>query len=306
MLKCIVNTSSYRTLSFGRELSHAYLFYSNDQALNNEIALSFAKSILCENGSACGKCNSCMQFESSSHPDFYILDDKSIKVEDVSKLMDKMATLPVYSNHKVFVVLNFENVNERAQNKMLKSLEEPNPSNIFIVTSTKLDKLLPTVLSRLSKVHVPTLSERDKLSVIDEYKSKNVNLSSFKNFDTLTNMLTFTDEKTNNTLQAITKIFDNLNNSSSIPQIVSSLGDVDKDEFFPLMQDMFMCVIKQTNQFEKKDVASIALRFSPSVLARCLPLIDDAYKKLKSNVNFYYILDNLLFNILKEKYYATN
>lgn len=306
MLKCIVNTSSYRTLSLGRELSHAYLFYSNDQALNNEIALTFAESILCEKGSACGKCSSCTQFESNSHPDFYILDDKSIKVEDVAKLLDKMATLPVYSKHKVFVVLNFENVNERAQNKMLKSLEEPNPSNIFIVTSTKLDKILPTVLSRLSKVHVPTLSEKDKLSIIDEYKSKNINLSSFKNFDTLTNMLTFTDEKTNNTLQAITKIFDNLNNSSSIPQIVSSLGDVDKDIFFPLMQDMFMCVIKQTNQFEKKDIASIALRFSPSVLARCLPLIDDAYKKLKSNVNFYYILDNLLFNILKEKYYATN
>ena len=306
MLKCIVNTSSYRTLSLGRELSHAYLFYSNDQALNNEIALTFAESILCEKGSACGKCSSCMQFESNSHPDFYILDDKSIKVEDVAKLLDKMATLPVYSKHKVFVVLNFENVNERAQNKMLKSLEEPNPSNIFIVTSTKLDKILPTVLSRLSKVHVPTLSEHDKLSIINEYKSKNINLSSFKNFDTLTNMLTFTDNKTNNTLQAITKIFDNLNNSSSIPQIVSSLGDVDKDEFFPLMQDMFMCVIKQTNQFEKKDIASIALRFSPSVLARCLPLIDDAYKKLKSNVNFYYILDNLLFNILKEKYYATN
>ena len=87
---------------------------------------------------------------------------------------------------------------------------------------------------------------------------------------------------------------------------MSSIGDIDKDVFFPLMQEMFLSALQHTDKFDKKDIASIALRFSPNVIVKCLPLIDDAYKKLKANVNFTYILDNLLFNMLKEKFYAIN
>lgn len=306
MLECVKNTKLYSSLALDGNLSHAYLFYSNDQALNNQVALTFAKTVLCEYGSACGKCNSCKQFENNSHPDFFMLDDKSLKVEDISKMLDKMSTLPVFSQHKVFLILNAENVNERAQNKMLKSLEEPNAKNLFIMTSAKLDKILPTILSRVSKIRVPNLGEQDKAKIIEEYRTLGEDLSVCKNFETLSEMLAFVDGKAQKTMQEITKIFDNLNTTADIPAVVSSIGDIDKDSFFPLMQEMFMCALKQNTKFDKKFVASIALRFPPKVLIKCLELIDDAYKKLKANVNFTYILDNLLFNILKEKFYAVN
>ena len=48
------------------------------------IALNFAKSILCENNSACNNCFGCKQFDSNSHPDLTIINQDSIKVEDVS------------------------------------------------------------------------------------------------------------------------------------------------------------------------------------------------------------------------------
>lgn len=247
-----------------------------------------------------------MQFKSKSHPDFFVLNSKSVKVEDISKMLDKMATLPVSAKYKVFVILNAETVNERAQNKMLKSLEEPNPKNVFILSSSKLDKILPTILSRTNKIRVPNLNTDDKALIVEELKSQNVDISAYKNFETLTEMLNFVEGKTLDTMHCITQIFDNLNTTADIPSIVSGIGDVDKDVFFPLMQEMFMCALKGTNQFDKKDIASISLRFSPNVLVKCLPLIDDAYKKLQANVNFSYILDNLLFNILKEKFYAIN
>ncbi len=306
MLECVKNTNAYSSMNLHENLSHAYLFYSNDKEFNNQVALTFARSILCDKHNSCGVCNACLQFKNHSHPDFFMLDDKSIKVEDVSRMLDKMSTLPVSGKYKVFVILNAENVNERAQNKMLKSLEEPNKSNIFIMTTTKMDKVLPTILSRLNKIRVPNLSNQDKSLIIDEYKQRNVDLNQFKNFDTLSEMLTFIQGKTLDTMHSITKIFDNLNSSADIPLVVNSIGDIDKDIFFPLMQEMFVCALKGGNKFDKKDIASIALRFKPNVLVKCLPLIDDAYRKLKSNVNFYYTLDNLLFNILKEKYYAAN
>lgn len=306
MLEAIKNTNAYSSLSLDKNLSHAYLFYSNDSVLNNEVALTFARSIICQNHNSCGKCDACMQFKSKSHPDFFVLNSKSVKVEDISKMLDKMSTLPVSAQYKVFVILNAETVNERAQNKMLKSLEEPNPKNIFILSSSKLDKILPTILSRTNKIRVPNLNASDKMSIVEELKSQNIDISAYKNFETLTEMLNFVEGKTLDTMHCITKIFDNLNTTADIPSIVSGIGDIDKDAFFPLMQEMFMCALKGTNQFDKKDIASISLRFSPNVLVKCLPLIDDAYKKLQANVNFSYILDNLLFNILKEKFYAVN
>lgn len=221
-------------------------------------------------------------------------------------MLDKMSTLPVSANYKVFILLNAENINERAQNKMLKSLEEPNSKNIFIMTSSKLDKILPTILSRLNKVHIPNLNSKDKLLITEELKKQNFDLTPYQNFETLTEMFKFVEGKTLTTMHVITKIFDNLNTTADIPEIVSSINDIDKDIFFPLMQEMFLSVVQNSNKFDKKDIASIALRFTPNVIIKCLTLIDDAYKKFKANVNFLYILDNLLFNMLKEKFYAVN
>ncbi len=306
MIKAIKNSQLYKSLDMKNNLSHAYLFYSNDAVLNNEVALTFANSIICKNGNACGQCNACLQFENKSHPDLFLIDNKSIKVEDISKMLDKMSTLPISAEYKVFIILNAENVNERAQNKMLKSLEEPNDRNIFIMTTSKLDKILPTILSRLKKVRVPNLNQEDKEMIGEELKTVGVDILPYENFETLTEMLNFTNGKNLDTLHCITKIFENLNTTADIPSVVNSIGEIDKDLFFPLMQEMFMCVLKNNAQFAAKDVAPISLRFSPNVIIKCLPLIDDAYKKLKSNVNFTYILDNLLFNILKEKFYAAN
>lgn len=306
MLESIKTTNIYNSLSLQKKFSHAYLFYSNDDILNNEIALTFARSIICKNHNSCGCCDACLQFVNNSHPDVFLINNKSIKVEDVSRMLDKMSTLPVSANYKVFILLNAENINERAQNKMLKSLEEPNSKNIFIMTSSKLDKILPTILSRLNKVHIPNLNSKDKLLITEELKKQNFDLTPYQNFETLTEMFKFVEGKTLTTMHVITKIFDNLNTTADIPEIVSSINDIDKDIFFPLMQEMFLSVVQNSNKFDKKDIASIALRFTPNVIIKCLTLIDDAYKKFKANVNFLYILDNLLFNMLKEKFYAVN
>ena len=172
MINCIKNTTSYTSLNLSKEFFHAYLFYSNDKELNNNLALSFAKSFVCEFNNACNSCSGCKQFIASTHPDIMILNQSAIKVEDANNIISKLNTKPIYSKYKVFVVLNAENINEIAQNKLLKSIEEPSSSSIFIFTSTKTDKLLPTVISRLHKVYVPMLSDNDKILVAKELKEQ--------------------------------------------------------------------------------------------------------------------------------------
>lgn len=300
MIKSIKDTSLYKALNLSNNLTNTYLFYSSDKVLNDEIALNFAKSLMCENSCACDNCPACSQFNSKTNPDLHILDQDSIKVEDVNLLMSKLSTKPLSFKHKVFVILNADKINEIAQNKLLKSLEEPNEHNIFILTTTKTDKLLPTVLSRLKKIYVPKLSVQDKRVIANDIS---MNISNFINKDvTLTEIFNSDNPTQIDTINTIKAIFENLNTTADIPRVVNEIKNVDKALFLPLMQDIFLDVLKGNGKYDANIVRPIENKFTSKAIIKCIPLIEDAYKKQMSNVNFIYILDNLLFNILKEKF----
>jgi len=302
MIKTLKHTNLYNSLSLSKEMHHAYLFSSIDKELNNQVALTFAKSILCESSSSCNQCFGCAQFDKNSHPDLFMLDQPSIKVEDVNKIIDKLSTLPISSKVKVFLILNAETINEIAQNKLLKSLEEPNNSNIFILTSSKTDKLLPTVLSRLNKINIPKLTNADNLIIKEELLSVGIDISKYSNLS-LTEIINFeTNNDYVNTINAIKFIFENLKSSQDIPKVASFLPEFDKNLFLPILQKLFFSCINNESFHDNSLTILINSSFSQQALINCLPHIEESYKKLKSNVNFGYILDNLLFNLLKEKF----
>lgn len=303
MIETLRETSLYKSLNLSKT-HHAYLFSSLDKELNNNIALLFAKSLICENKTGCNICSACKQFETYSHPDYIKLEQDAIKVEDVNNLIDKLNTLPISSSHKVFVILNAETINEISQNKLLKSFEEPNPTNIFILTTSKVDKLLPTVLSRLNKISVPKISQKDLMVIHSELKQNNVDISKYFSTDlNLTEILNFeTNENYQKTLGAIKYIFENLNSSQSIPKVVNTLPDYDKNLILPIMQKLFLNCINNQSSFDEYVTTLIKTNYPTQALINCLPHIESSYKKQKANVNLSYILDNLLFNILKEKF----
>ncbi len=302
MINCIKETELFHNLNLLKNLSHAYLLYSTDSVLNNEIALTFAKSLLCEK--VCNNCPQCRQFDSHSHPDVILLDQDSIKVDDVNKLILQLNILPVSSDYKIFLILNAEKINEIAQNKLLKSLEEPNKTSIFILTCAKTDKLLPTIMSRLTKIYVPKLSILDKSMISRELQTKDINISKYLDADfSLTEMINMeTNDKFLETISAIKEIFTNLKTSADIPKVSSSIVKADKTLFFPLLQDIFLDCINNTKKYDPTLTTLISMNYPVQALVNSLPYIEESYKKIMSNVNFSYILDNLLFNILKEKF----
>ena len=305
MIENIGETDTYKSLELDKNLMHAYLLYSSDRELNNNVALFFAKSLVCENHTACNECSACQQFSSPSHPDVNIIVQDSIKVEDVNNLFSKLNTLPISSDKKVFVILNAENINEISQNKLLKSLEEPNENNIFILTTTKTDKILTTVMSRVKKVYVPSLNHEDKVTIANYLLKKNIDIQNYVNADfSLTEILNLaTDSKYKKTIEDIYQLFLNLNSSQDIPRVVNNLTNTDKQLFYPCLQDIILnCLDPKERKFDRKLLELINSKYPQKALLKCLPLIENAYKKYSANVNFFYCLDNLLFNMLKEKY----
>ena len=135
--------------------SHAYIFCGNKGSGRNLTAGAFAKTANCLspiNGNACGKCPSCIQFESGNNPDvFYVKATKtiSISVDDIrEQIINEVKIKPYSYKRKIFIIDKADTMTSQAQNALLKTLEEPPKYVLIILIAENTENFLPTVLSR--------------------------------------------------------------------------------------------------------------------------------------------------------------
>jgi DNA polymerase-3 subunit delta' len=81
---------------------------------------------------------------------------------------------------QVIIIHASERMTASAQNAFLKLLEEPRPNFHFVMLSEQLNRLLPTILSRLTKIHLRPITQAasndilDKLGVVDSKKRQQI------------------------------------------------------------------------------------------------------------------------------------
>lgn len=73
-------------------------------------------------------------------------------------LLRPMSFKPLEGRHKVALITDAEHMNEAAANAFLKLLEEPPPRTVFILTTSRPDQLLPTILSRCQRLRFDPLA----------------------------------------------------------------------------------------------------------------------------------------------------
>ena len=137
-------------------LRHAYLFSGPAGVGRRTLALRFAQAINCpqpaQPGQSCGTCRACRQIEAMQHPDLLVTQSEaageSLKVSQVRELQRGLALAPYESAYRVALLLRFEEATAGAQNALLKTLEEPNPRVVLLLTADEPENLLPTVASR--------------------------------------------------------------------------------------------------------------------------------------------------------------
>src|SRR3989344_8681904 len=136
-------------------VSHAYLFSGPRGSGKTTLARIFAKTINCQsqkNGQPCNKCDSCVEITASKSLDLIEIDAAShTGVDDVRELIDGIRFTPVKSKYKIFIIDECHQLSKSAANALLKTLEEPPAHAIFILATTELLKVLPTILSRCQK-----------------------------------------------------------------------------------------------------------------------------------------------------------
>jgi DNA polymerase-3 subunit delta' len=161
---------------------HAYLLAGPAGVGKELLARLFAQAANCEaapDQRPCGSCPSCSAIARGVHPDaFWVMPQsesiarsllsradleaapsREIRVDEVRALSRRLSFAAVRGRRKIAVLVPAEALNERAQNTLLKTLEEPPPSTTFLLVTEHPDALLATVRSRCARVQLAPLPE---------------------------------------------------------------------------------------------------------------------------------------------------
>ncbi len=158
-----------------QQVRHAYLFTGTDSIGKRTLALRFAQALNCQNasptGSVCGECRTCRLIQEGTFPDTHIVEAEEgaavIKVDQIRALQRELALTPYEAQWRIAILLRFHEAHESAANALLKTLEEPSPHVVILLTARSVESLLPTIVSRceLFNLRAPTRDELERALV---------------------------------------------------------------------------------------------------------------------------------------------
>jgi DNA polymerase III gamma/tau subunit len=135
-----------------RSISHAYLLEGDRSVDKLGLAENFVKAILCKGGEGdcCDSCPSCTKINHGNHEDVIYLaaEGNSIKDEAVEELQSRLKKKPYVGDRNIVILQDADTMTLRAQNRLLKTLEEPAPGTVMILLSENMESLAQTILSR--------------------------------------------------------------------------------------------------------------------------------------------------------------
>ncbi|GER86381.1 hypothetical protein KDW_05430 [Dictyobacter vulcani] len=145
-------------------LAHAYLFTGPRGTGKTSMARLLAKTINCQNpqnGEPCNQCEQCREITVGSSFNVLEIDAASNRgIDSIRELREKVMMPPTTGKYKVYILDEAHMLTTEAFNALLKTLEEPPPHAIFVMATTDVHKMLPTVLSRCQRFDFKRFSLR--------------------------------------------------------------------------------------------------------------------------------------------------
>lgn len=160
-------------------LFHGYIVEGrSDEA--KELADAFVKAALCErrDADACGVCVFCRKIAAGNSEDVvYILPEKgknAVTVNEVKWMTERVMKRSYTGNRLFMVVPDADIMNAAAQNKLLKTLEEPPASVTIILTTQRPDMLLPTIRSRCQRIRMFSDGLKKETGVSEKFRERSL------------------------------------------------------------------------------------------------------------------------------------
>lgn len=296
-------------------LSHAYMVISPDTLALNNLFEIVACAVYCKDD-ACLACTTCHRILHGNHADvkFINSDNKNLKVEDVESLIDDTGTRPFESDHKLYFVFSADKMNAAAQNKLLKTLEEPQKTVTIFLGVSRESAMLDTVKSRTKKITLDRFSQEEISSALKEegFPSDSAETAAACADGMLGRAKEIAEDKSfaENYAQTV-NVFKNLKKSGDVASFLNEKV-LDKERL-PVFLDIASLIVRDmmaaktderliTNRRTAEEIKEMSQDYSLLALSNILYLINEERKKLNVYVSSVGVAENLLLGILEVKY----
>ena len=274
-----IKTSLINAINSGN-VSHSYLFIGKEGIGKKLFAKDLAKKVMCL---GTDDCESCIKFNANSNPDFNIIipDGKSIKIEQIRNLQNKIVEKPIISNKKVYIIDNADLMSEESQNCLLKTLEEPPEYAMIILIASNENRILQTIKSRCVIIRFEDLTNDEISQILNTKDMEIIKLceGSVAKSEAITQKKEVFDKL---------KIIGDLLVNNSLIEVLnnSDLLYSSKDDIMTLLDFLNIIFFEKSKQ---------NIKFSKAII-----IIEETKKKILSNNNYDMCIDYMLMHIWEE------
>ena len=288
-------------------LSHAYALFGDDFDAMDWIMREMVKIAVCKEG-GCGECAACRALEGGVHPDVKFYQGK-LDVAGVEEIVEDSGKYSVEGGRKIYIISELDKTLPAAQNKLLKTVEEPPEGVMFIMGIIKPSAVTETLKSRCKKLYYTGVDQRRLEEALSaEYgESDNVARAAAYAGGNISRAVKFAaDGEFAMEADNIISLLGSMAKSGGVAREEIRLKQ-DKDHVLRYL-DVTEIVLDMIEKYKRGltrgsgGISLIAKGFNHAALAQCEYLVNDCRKRMESNCAPSAVLDTLLFGILEVKY----
>ncbi len=194
-------------------LHHAIMFYGPQGIGKRTLTKEFIKAVNCKNfiNEPCDTCNNCKWINEDKHPDVIMITNgiradslniktiqnkngadsesesptgttsskREITIEQIRYLEELIYTKPIEARYRVIFIIDADTLNKSSANAFLKTLEEPPPETMIVMTASFLGMVPSTIRSRTEKIRLRPLTDSEMKRLLSEklnYSTENIDI----------------------------------------------------------------------------------------------------------------------------------